>query len=85
MPWTAVVAAKVALNSALVLLPLVDLIYELVARTDGVFYLAACARLAAAAAALLLLLYCKRRGVNAADALFYYWLADSVCLAITFR
>ncbi len=77
--------AKVAVNIVLILLPIIDFIYDLIAKPNGVYYLSACVRIVSSVVALLLLLYCRRKGLVAPDGIFYYWLIDSVFLAITFR
>ncbi len=87
VPWCYTVVAKITLNSLLVLLNLVNLIYFAV-RNDtayGVHYFSAVFKTVSYACALAIACTCKVKGLVTSGPLLYFWLLTAVCSAVTYR
>lgn len=87
IPWSLINLTRTFLNVVLIILPLVDLGFEV--RLDipvhTVYIVAACLRAVSYIAALVLHLLCLRYGLVSSAALSVFWLVAAVCGGVTFR
>eukprot|EP00095_Tigriopus_kingsejongensis_P010546 maker-scaffold349_size200065-snap-gene-1.33 protein:Tk10546 transcript:maker-scaffold349_size200065-snap-gene-1.33-mRNA-1 annotation:"multidrug resistance-associated protein 1 isoform x1" len=84
IPWTILNISKLATNSLLVLLTLVDLVLVLTEGARNVHIVASVVKILIYTFALGLAVVYKKRGLVTSGALFVYWLLAVVCGAITF-
>ena len=77
---------KVALQGVLILLPTIDLIYEIAAKNVApVHFVSAVVKILMLVWALLLTLKCKQKGLTSPAQLFYFWVLLLICNVMTFK
>ena len=88
VPWCPTIVIKFFLNLLIIVLALTDLIAELSMGSDhvsAVHFVSAAVRALTFSLSLYVAWECKKRGVVASSALFFFWTVAMVCDAITFR
>ena len=85
IPWTPLNITKLVINIALIVLVVIDFIYEVSNQVASVHVVSSVCKLATYLLSQLIWATCKRRGLVTSSALFYFWTVALLFGGVTFR
>ena len=85
VPWSILNILRTIFTSVLILLPIIDIAYEIRIDAYDVHLVSAVVKLISYSLALALHMICKRKGLVTSGTLTFFWLVATICGIFTFR